>query len=352
MLRFIINSIFNFGIIQSFALIFVLINIFTFLLYAADKYKATKNGWRVSEKLLIFFTLSLGGIGALVGMYLMKHKTGKLKFKLAATIGLIIVFIPAIHIAYSFTSGRIIRFAEIEFVSENLPPWLEGYRIAFMTDMHIIAHEDMRKIIEELNNRNLDLLLLGGDFSMGNDHYQGTLREISKTVTTDGIFGVEGNHDDYTRLFRAKKQYGIIPLDNSGIHIREGFYLAGVQDMWNRNPDINEAVAKSQSDDFVLLISHNPDVSMVQPTTGIDLILAGHTHNGQIAPFGFPVYLLRNHITSYGTRFAHGFAYSAEGVPVFVSSGVGVYYGIPRIFTRPEVVIFTVISSGSCDFYY
>lgn len=341
---FIINLILLFGIIELFLVFFVLINIFTFFLYSIDKRKAVKGKWRISERTLIFFTIACGGFGAFLGMCLARHKIRSRKFRFAVVIGLIIAIIPIIHIIHSITLGRTIRYVEIEFRSENWPSGLNGYRIAFMTDKHVITDEEMRAVAAELNERNLDLLLLGGDFSMRNAHYQGTLKEIAQIATTDGIFGVEGNHDDYRRLFRAKAQYGIIPLDNSGTHIREGFYLAGVQDMWNRNPNIEAAVAGASTDDFVLLVSHNPDVSMSQPTDGIDLILSGHTHNGQITLFGFPMYLLLDHITSYGTHFTHGFAYSADGVPIYVSSGVGVYYSIPRIFARPEVVIFTMYS--------
>ena len=307
-----------------------------------DKRKAIKGRWRISEKALIFFTIACGGIGALLGMCLAKHKTKNKKFKFVVTVGLIIAIIPMIHIVHGLTIGKIIRYVEIDFRSENWPPGLDGYRIAFMTDMHIIADADMREVAAELNKRNLDLLLLGGDFSMRGSHYQGTLREIAQIDATDGIFGVDGNHDDYVRLFRAKEQHGITPLDNSGTHIREGFYLAGVHDMWNRSPNIEMAVANAYASDFVLLVSHNPDVTMVQPTYGIDLILSGHTHGGQITFFGFPVYLLRGSITNYNTRFGYGFAYSADGAPVFASSGIGVYYLIPRIFARPEVVIFTM----------
>ncbi|MDR2182810.1 MAG: DUF1294 domain-containing protein [Clostridiales bacterium] len=342
-MRFIISQIISFGIKESFLILFALANIFTFLLFVADKRRAQKGKWRISEKALIFFTLALGGFGALFGMCLAKHKTRSGKFRIAAAIGLIIALIPVIHIAHSFTLDRMIRYVEIEFRSENWPRELNGYRIAFMTDMHIIADEDMREAAAELNQRSLDLLLLGGDFSMRGAHYQGTIREIARIITTDGIFGVEGNHDDYRRTFAAKEQYGIIPLDNSGIRIREGFYLAGVHDLWNRSPGIEEAMAGAcAARDFVLLVSHNPDVSMAQPTSGIDLMLSGHTHGGQITFFGFPMYLLRGSITDHGTRFAHGFAYSADGVPVFTSSGIGPYYTVPRIFARPEVVIFTM----------
>jgi len=325
-----------------FLIFFVLINVFTFFLYVADKRKAVKNKWRVSEKVLIFFTIAFGGIGALLAMRIARHKTKHTKFKVAVAIGMVIAFISLIHIVHGLTLGREIRYVELEFHSENWPAELDGYRIAFMTDMHIISDEDMRAVAAALNERNLDLLLLGGDFSMGYSHYRGTVREIAQIITTDGIFGVDGNHDDHRRLFSAKEQYGITPLDNSGTRIRDGFYLAGVQDMWNRNPNIQEAVANASADDFVLLVSHNPDVSMVQSTTRIDLILSGHTHGGQITFFGFPMYLLRGSITDYGTRFARGFAYSADGIPVFVSRGIGLYYTIPRIFARPEVVIFTM----------
>lgn len=84
---------------------------------------------------------------------------------------------------------------------------------------------------------------------------------------------------------------------------------------------------------------------MVQSTVGIDLVLSGHTHNGQITFFGIPLYLLRGSITSYGMRFGYGFAESKDGVPVFTSNGIGDYYTVPRIFARPEVVIFTMRSA-------
>lgn len=341
-MQLIISWILRFGMIELFSICFVLINVFTFALYVIDKRKAVKGKRRISERTLICFTLALGDLGALLGMWLARHKTKNRKFKVVAVLGLVIALIPVVHIAHGLTLGRTIRYVELRFHSENWPAELDGYRIGFMTDMHVITDEDMRRVAAELNERDLDLLLLGGDFSMRNAHYRGTVREIAQIVTRDGIFGVEGNHDVYGRLFAAMEQYGIVPLDNSGVRIRDGFYLAGVRDLWNRDPDIRTATANAYADEFILLLSHNPDVAKTQSTVGIDLILAGHTHGGQITFFGFPMYLLRGSITDYGTHFAYEFADSADGVPVFTSSGIGVYYHVPRIFARPEVVIFTM----------
>lgn len=341
-MRTITDFIIRFGIIEFALSIFALINAFTFALYAVDKRKAIKNKWRIRESVMIFFTLALGGVGALLAMLLCKHKIRSGKFKVATAVGLLIALVPLIHIAHALTLDGIVRFTELDFASENWPQELDGYRIAFMTDFHVIADDDMRDIAAELNRRNIDLLLLGGDFSTRNAHYQGTLREIAAVSTADGIFGVEGNHDAHITLFAAMRQHGIMPLDNTGLHLHNGFFLAGVHDKWNRSPDIAAATAGTHAGDFVLLISHNPDVAMVQSTIGVDLILSGHTHGGQITFFGFPIYLLRGSISDYGTRFGRGFADSEDGVPVFTSGSVGVYYSIPRVFARPEVVIFTM----------
>jgi hypothetical protein len=343
-LKTVTGWIIGFGILELFTIILISINVLTFILYLTDKHKAIRGKRRISESALIFFTLAFGGFGALLGMYTARHKTKRLHFKTSVTIGVIIALLPSVHIAYGLTLGRTVRYTQITFYSENWPPGLDAYRIAFMTDFHEISDTDIQKIAAKLNTKNLDLLLLGGDFYMRNEHYQGTLAAISAVTATDGTFGVEGNHDDHIRVFAAMEQFNIIPLNNNGLHIRDNFYLAGVHDLWNRTPDINAATAGAGSDDFILLLTHNPDITMTQPTEGIGLILAGHTHGGQITFFGIPFYLLRGSITHYGMHFSHGFSHSADGVPVYVSSGVGKYFNIPKIFVRPEVVIITIKS--------
>jgi uncharacterized membrane protein YsdA (DUF1294 family) len=90
-LRILIDFIDRFGVIGLFSLLFILVNLFTFSVYWVDKRKAVKNKWRISERTLILFTLAGGGIGALFGMSLLRHKTRKVKFKFALVMGLMIV---------------------------------------------------------------------------------------------------------------------------------------------------------------------------------------------------------------------------------------------------------------------
>jgi len=197
-------------------------------------------------------------------------------------------------------------------------------------------------VVEELNQRELDLVVLGGDFASITAIMQNSVEILSHIQATDGIFGVEGNHDNHIHLFAAMEAHGMTPLSNCGRHIREGLFLAGVEDLWNRNPNISKALEGSLADDFVLLVSHNPDVTVRQDTAGIDLILSAHTHGGQITFFGVwaPYFTLTSHLTAYGQRFRCGWSQSRDGVPVFVSRGVGEY--LPRVFARPQVIIFTL----------
>lgn len=66
------------------------INVLTFMLYAIDKRRAKAKRWRISERLLIFFTIAGGGFGAFLGMGLLRHKTNKTSFRIARAIGFLI----------------------------------------------------------------------------------------------------------------------------------------------------------------------------------------------------------------------------------------------------------------------
>ena len=254
------------------------------------------------------------------------------------------IVIVLIHVVHALTLDRIIQYKEVAFRSERLPAQMEGYRIAFVTDTHRISQRRLQSVVDRLNTLDVDILILGGDFGRDAGEPQRTIEILSHVQTTDGIFGVEGNHDRYWELFAAMRAHGMTPLSNSGVHIRENFYLAGVVDLWRRNAIVAQAIADAEPDDFVLLVTHNPDVTMRQDTSNIDLILGGHTHGGQITFFGLwaPALTRLNPfpITGYGHRFMSGWAESRDGTPVFVSRGTGEY--LPRVFARPQVILITL----------
>ncbi len=258
-----------------------------------------------------------------------------------------IVLVVLIHVISCSTLDKMIEYKEETFSSEQWPPVMDGYKIAFITDTHAMTVQDYEDVMQELNQWKPDLLLLGGDFpSSSGSLLESSMEILSQVMTTDGIYGVEGNHDHYATLFAAMQRHSIQPLSNSGTYIREHFYLAGTEDLWNRHPDIAVATKEAQPEDFVLLVSHNPDTTMQQDTTSVDLILSGHTHGGHVTLFGVfaPELALRKSITDYGQRFMSGWATSRDGVPVYVSRGTGYYTRTPRIFARPQVILITLFA--------
>ena len=82
------------------AAVIVLWNIITFSLYAIDKRKAAKNKWRISEATLIACAFIMGGIGAMLGMSILRHKTQHLKFKLLVPIAVILNIAIVVAVLY------------------------------------------------------------------------------------------------------------------------------------------------------------------------------------------------------------------------------------------------------------
>ena len=262
--------------------------------------------------------------------------------KIATVLLAILFLIVLVHAIHALTLDRIVVYNEISFSSPNLPAEMDGYKVAFVTDIHAVNNRRLQRIVDELGQRQIDLLLLGGDFVWDKDVLDSTMELLAQLAPPDGIFGVEGNHDHYEVLFAAMEAHGITPLSNSGVYVREGFYLAGAEDLWNRSPDVAKAIAGAGQESFVLLLSHNPDVSMQQDTTGVDLILSGHTHGGQLNFFGrWSIGLDTRVISEYQYRFRGGWAQSHDGTPVYVCGGIGEFY--PRVFARPEVTLITLI---------
>ena len=82
-------------------MMFILIivwNILVFIMYGIDKYKSKKGSWRISEKTLILSALFLGGVGAMLGMELFRHKTKHLKFKIIVPVSCVLTFVVLMYI--------------------------------------------------------------------------------------------------------------------------------------------------------------------------------------------------------------------------------------------------------------
>lgn len=111
--------------------------------------------------------------------------------------------------------------------------------------------------------------------------------ELAKLNPRHGIFAILGNHDHWTDAAVVKQglaENGIDLLHNHGVLLNESqLFLAGVDDLWSGEPDIEAALADWREDVPTILLAHEPDFADVFLGDGrIQLQLSGHTHGGQV----------------------------------------------------------------------
>lgn len=272
-------------------------------------------------------------------------KKGKNPVK-SAIIFLFILFavIGLIHLAWILIYSKSVLLKKVDIVSPKISAELEGYRILLLADTHDATGEDVKKMFDENNLTEIDLILLAGDLGP-NRKMKEQLEYLSTFSAADGVFAVGGNHDNHLVLSEVCDQHGFHMLKNEGSMVRPGLYVGGVEDLWLGQPDVAKAMELATPQSFNLLMSHNPDISMQQSMDNVDYVVSGHTHGGHVSFFGKWAPAL-SRVTDYGNQFKGGLAYGNSGVPVYVSKGSGWYNAIPRVFARPEITVFTLCSEG------
>jgi uncharacterized protein len=180
-----------------------------------------------------------------------------------------------------------------EIFLQRLPKQLDGLRIVHLSDFHygpMVNPDHLKRAVQAANELRPDLIALTGDYISQDRVYAAPCAEvIGKLRARHGIYAVLGNHDHWTDaaliadLFRAED---VRVLINEGLRIDlhgETFWLAGVDDTMVGLEDLSLAMAGSSEEEFKLLLAHNPIILRRAARAGVDLVLSGHTHGGQVA---------------------------------------------------------------------
>jgi uncharacterized protein len=234
-----------------------------------------------------------------------------------------------------------------EVAVPNLPPSFDGYRIAFLTDTHVASFMRRglyREAVAQTRRFDPDLVLLGGDFVSFARHIPLMAEVLLPDLEArDGVYAVLGNHDywaDADGVIAAMTARGVRFIINRSIAIRRGddaIALAGVDEIYRGKPDVDAAFARVDPRVPCIGLSHHPDVVDLLGTRRVDLLVAGHTHGGQIRfPFFGSIVVPSKH----EARYAAGF-HRVDDVLLYVSRGIG---AIPplRILCKPELATFVL----------
>jgi predicted MPP superfamily phosphohydrolase len=286
---------------------------------------------------------------------------GRLRF--LSQLGLALAAIPFTSVLYGLTRGwRNFNVAHVPIAARKLPKAFDGLRIVQISDMHLGSFSTDTDVVQHgidlINEQRPDLILFTGDL-VNNfaDEAEPWLEKLSGLKATLGKYSILGNHDygDYAswpsaaekaanleQLKAHHRTMGFrlmldehLPIEKDG----QRFILIGVQNWGTRFQqygNLAKAIAGTDPSAFRLLMSHDPTHWDAQVrATGIDLMLAGHTHGAQ---FGLTI-MGRTYSPAQWIYEEWAGLYQKEGLQLYVNRGFG-FLGFPgRVGMPPEITV-------------
>ena len=249
-------------------------------------------------------------------------------------------------------------------INENtlsVPNWsarLNGFRVVAISDIHggsnYVTEERLRELVTKANAQNPDLIVLLGDYVSERFRDHKNLRMPVETIAENlkgfrarlGVYAVIGNHDwwyDEQKVRAEFEKAGIKFLENEAVSFDvngEKIWLLGIEDFWKRRRvEVSDAMRQIEPKKNIIAIAHNPD-SLLHSPAEISLMLAGHSHGGQVR---FPFYGAAAFVND--ARFMKGEA-TVDGKHVFVTTGVGCSGPPVRFGVTPEIAVLQIESKS------
>ncbi|MFI8685220.1 metallophosphoesterase [Rossellomorea sp. NPDC077527] len=187
---------------------------------------------------------------------------------------------------------NVVKIEEVRL--PHFPEHMQPISLFFISDIH--KREISDDIIEEVKGKT-DLVIIGGDLLEKGVPLSRVERNLDKLLILGNVYFVWGNNDyegnttDVKQLFKKK---GIIEIINSSVKVSLSngmMNIIGVDDASTQRTDYPMALEQVSPEEFNLLVSHDPRLmNQVRKEDGIDFMISGHTHGGQIRLFGWGMY--------------------------------------------------------------
>ncbi len=250
---------------------------------------------------------------------------------------------------WGYWEGGRVRLRTVVVPCPSLPADLAPVRLAQITDLHAgysLQSRAFERMMEILASAQPELIVSTGDLlDPPAERLPEWLDRLARLDPPLGKYAVFGNHEFYVHPEMATAlthQAGFEILRNRAVFPTPWLRLVGIDDPagWRRgdHPRPDEAALLAANADqapFTILLKHQPIVAPAA-RQHVDLQLSGHTHRGQVFPFGFFVRLVYPH--PHGRLLALG-----DRLRLYVSPGTGTWGTPLRLFARPEVTLLTLL---------
>lgn len=238
---------------------------------------------------------------------------------------------------------------EVPVKLERLPKELSGLTIAQLTDVHIgplIGKRFVSQVVDKTNSLRPDVIVITGDLVDGSvQELAAHAAPLAQLQARYGVYFVTGNHEYYSGVgpwIAELERMGIRVLRNERVSIGDAasIDLAGIDDAFSakfpgHGPDLDKAVAGRDPERELVLLAHQPSAVFDADRLGVGLQLSGHTHGGQIWPFGMLVPLAQPYVSGL---HRHG-----DHTQIYVSQGTG-FWGPPMRLGAPAEITKVVLT--------
>ena len=285
----------------------------------------------------ITYILAAGWYGILWLLFssLIIYEILKLFLKISPSLaGILIIIVVSVTTLYSAVNAQIVRIKRFT-ISGNVDS-----NIVQLSDIHIgsVSCKFLKRIIVKTNNLNPDFVLITGDlvdnFNKKTQEAIGLLNGIKAPV-----FFVNGNHEEYVgpaKVAKSLNAANVKVLNNQQIDC-DGIQIIGI-DHNIRKMDLKQVLQQMNINKtkFSVLMCHQPVELQTLSRTGIDLILSGHTHSGQIFPFNYIVRLFYKPLSGL---------HEYNNTYKYITSGTGTWGPRMRLGSRSEIVLVEIRKS-------
>ncbi|MFK4878344.1 metallophosphoesterase [Lactococcus petauri] len=277
-----------------------------------------------------------------------KKTKKKTKRILLAIISVFILLIVALPFYAWKVEPFLVHVNHVELGKKNERTPLNVVQISDLQVSEYYETNRLDKVIEKVNAQKPDILLFTGDlfdnYSKYPEQMAPMIEKLKAFKANIGKYAVWGNHDYGGGAVRVYEDVmsagGFTVLRNQGetLTLSDGrqVFLGGLDDSLLGNPSVSDTLAYRQNYDYAITMTHEPDVADAFIGTDTQLVLAGHSHGGQV---WIPIYPIKNVLAEKYTRGL----YQLDAITqLYVNTGIGTTSIHARFGVIPEVTQFTI----------
>lgn len=240
------------------------------------------------------------------------------------------VIITSIIMVYAYYVAHNVKETDyVVYTTKDIG--VENYRIVQISDSHLGTTMDGKKFSEymlEINELNPDVVVVTGDFVDDDTSYEDMKNGASGLgllQTKDGVYFIYGNHDKgyFNRrnyndddIKRELRNNNVIILEDAYLNLSNNIFLIGRSDAEVKDRATAKMLTENMDKDkYIIMLDHQPNDYENEMKAGVDLVLLGHTHGGQLFPLGQIGLLLGANDKVYGME-------TRDNTTFIVNSGI------------------------------